>query len=207
MPRRGIRTERLVGTPVPDLMKLPDLENISEFIPVPEEFQSFEKGAPFSTCSMCHGHLLEDGTQYIIEKGYNRGETSFEYALCMECREKLMKGLSVKSLQLIEHYFDERVDLAARRARLIQSDPDDHRPWISQCVLSGTPLRRDSEYQFCGVCDGPHLLFAYLPYAICGEEVHSLCARLSRQTRDRIDQFVEDVLGVPGGSIDIPMVL
>lgn len=188
-------------------MNLPDLHILDDYIPIPEEFHSFETGKPFESCFSCQRPLLKDGTQYLIEKAFNRRETIFEYALCLDCRREWSTELSRQSLKLIEHYFDERVDLVTRRKRLLKSHPRDHRPWISTCVLSNEPCTPESEFQIFGIFDGGDLLFTYMPYAVSGKEIEALCQNLSKKTRDRMDAFVDDVLGIPGGHIDLPVLV
>lgn len=188
-------------------MDLPDIPIIDKFKPVPEEFHSFETGEPFERCCICDTFLLDDNTGYLIEKAFNKNETIFEYAMCYPCRDNLCSELSPASLKLIEHYFDERVDMLARRNKLITLPGLDHRPWINHCVLSGKAIQASSEYQIYGQCDGGDLLFTYLPYAICGEEIDSLSKSLSKKTRDRLDEFIDDVLGIPGAHIDIGLLI
>ena len=102
-------------------MDLPELGTIEDYIPVPEPFHSFLEGGPFKSCTVCGLSLLEDGVQYVIEKAYHREEVIFEYAMCMSCRGGLMSELSRKSVQLVDNYFGERVDLVQRRANLLNS--------------------------------------------------------------------------------------
>ncbi len=186
-------------------MDLPELDIGHDYIPAPAEYHSFELDGPFEKCAVCSCDLRQDGTQHVIEKAFNKGETIFEYAMCMQCRMNLNCELSRQSLKLVEHYFDERVDLVARRKLLLDAHKHDHHPWLSHCILSGEPLDPDGEYQIYGQFDGPDLLFAYAPYAISGEEIEGILKCLSKKTRDRIDDFVDDVLGIPGGHVDLPV--
>lgn len=188
-------------------MDLPDLEIGDNFIPAPPEYHSFEHDGPFEHCAVCNRDLRDDGTQYLIEKAFRKGETIFEYAMCLPCRMRLNCELSQQSLKLVEHYFDERVDLVARRRRLLDAHGHDHRAWISHCILSGEPILPGEEHQIYGQFDGPDLLFAYSPYAISGREIEGLMQCLSKKTRDRIDSFVDEVLGIPGGHVDLPIFL
>lgn len=188
-------------------MDLPELPPIDKFKPVPSEFHSFELDGVFENCCMCDTYLLEDGVQYIIEKAFSNKETVFEYAMCFKCREKFNEELSSQSLKLIEHYFDERIDFAARRQKLMQLPGVDHQAWVNTCLLSGKTIQPESEYQIYAQCDGPDLLFTYMPYAISGEEIESLSKSISKETRERLDDFIDDVLGVPGAHLDISLLV
>ncbi|WP_193212605.1 hypothetical protein [Luteolibacter marinus] len=185
-------------------MDLPPLDDVP-FVPVPGMLFSDETGAPFEKCCICSGHLLADGTGYLIEKGFHRGETAFEYAICFDCHGRIKSELSQASLKRVEHYFDERVDMVARRRGLIAAAPDDPAPWFSKCLLSGDDL--GDEYQVFAQCDGGDLLFGYLPYAIGGRELENLAQILSKETRERLDDFIDDVLGVPGDGLRLPVMI
>ena len=61
-----------------------------------------------------------------------------------------------------------------------------------------------------GQCDGRHLLFTYLPYMISVEGIDELIPLLSKKTRDRLDDFIEEFLGMPPefrASPDMPPVV
>lgn len=183
-------------------MDLPPLHDI-DWTPVPRIFHSEETGEPFEQCSVCGRRLLEDGTQYLVEKGFRKRETIFEYALCLACCESMREELSEASLKRIDHYFGERVDFAAHRERLMREHRGDWRAWLDRCLLGGGEL--GEEYQIYGHCDGGDLLFAYAPYAISGAELENLGQVLSRETRERLDDFIDDVLGIPGDGLKLPL--
>jgi len=178
-------------------VNLPDLGTIYDYIPMPSCFHSFLEEGPFESCTVCKAPLIEDGTHYIIEKGYHREEVIFEYAICMSCRGALMNELSAKSVRLINDYFDERVDLVERRKQLLETCENRVKPWIDTCVLTGRTLTTSDTYQVCGQCDGSDLLFTYLPYAISEKALEDMLPRLSRKTRERLDNFTSDFLGLP----------
>jgi hypothetical protein len=185
-------------------MELPPLGPVP-YIPIPEIFHSAETGEPFSKCISCACDLSEDGTAYLIEKGFVKGETAFEYAMCFLCHQGLAAELSEASKKRIQHYFEERIDLMRRHKEIVEKDPEQWRDLISRCVLSNKPL--GDEFQIYGQCDGGDLMLAYLPYAICGDELENIAQILSKETKGRIDEFIDDFLGVPGSGLRIPLPL
>lgn len=185
-------------------MDLPPLGPVP-FVPIPKVFHSAETDMPFEKCISCDLELGDDGTEYLIEKGFVKGETAFEYAMCHACHQKISTELSPASMKRIAHYFGERIDLVKRRQAILERDPENWEDWISDCLLSGKPL--GDEYQIYGQCDGGDLVLAYLPYAICGEELENIAQILSKETRGRIDEFVDDFLGVPGSGLRVPLPL
>ena len=164
-------------------MDAPDLGPIDEYIPIPKEFWSFAEDRPFEHCMVCNKPLLEDGRLYLIEKAYKKSEVVFEYAQ--------------QSLRLIDHYFDEHVDLVKRRKGLIESYDEEISPWLSHCLITGKPASECEEYQIMTLCDGEDLLFTYIPCLISGKAMETIQGILSKKTRDRLDGFVEEFLGLP----------
>lgn len=188
-------------------MDLPDIGPIEEHIPVPHEFHSFESGEPFKTCMVCQKNLLEDGQIYFIEKAFQKQEVLFEYAICMECREEMQQDISEESMRKIQQYFQKHIDLVGRRKDLLNKHQLDHRPWLDRCLITGKRRQEAEQYQILTLCDGKDMLFSYLPYMISGEAMRTLTKLLSKTTRDRLDDFVDEYLGLPPEVKDLDLVL
>lgn len=186
-PLRGINT----------LMEAPDLGPIEEYVPIPKTFWSFASEAPFERCTVCEKRLLEDGTLYLIEKAFSRSEVVFEYAICVPCHLGLRDELSRQSLRLIDHYFDEHVNLSERRERLLETYSGDVDPWLDSCLITGKPATELNEYQIMTLCDGSDMLFTYIPCLISGEAMEGIQNILSKKTRETLDSFVDEFLGIP----------
>ena len=175
------------------------------FEPVPEIFRSTETGEAFDRCAVCDRYLLDDGTTYVIEKafrsyqGFDARETVFEYALCTDCRDDLTAELSAESLQRIQDYFRSRVDVVARRQRLVDDDPTSVHlePWISHCMVSGQSIGEMTEFQVYCECDGPHMLYGYSPFLLGGQTMDEIADLLSNKTLDELNGFADDILGLP----------
>lgn len=182
-------------------------EIINEFIPIPKEFHSFLTDEPFENCSVCDRYLLDDGVVYFIEKAIDKSEIAFEYAMCLPCQMGLETELSEGSIKMIRHYLDEHIE-PTRKSRLIEEFGLDHHPWIAGCVICDASWNAAAWKQLVGICDGPDLLFTeWAPLVICGNEAENLYKLLSKKTRDRLDDFVDEVLGNPAGSLDMPPLL
>ncbi len=187
-------------------MEHEDAELEGGYMPIPEHFWSFETGRPFTTCLICTKDLTADGTQYLVEKAISRGEVVFEYALCMDCRAKLECELSRQSLKLIGNYFGEHVDVIGRARGLLSGMKGDFKPWLSNCLVKGTPIEEATEYQIFGHCDGTDMLFSIFPYAISGEAIEDIVKLLSPQTKGFLDDFTGKYFGVPDGA-NLPTIL
>ena len=107
-------------------MDLPDLQINNEWIEIPKEFCSDLTSAPMERCISCDKYLLEQGTQYLIEKAFKRYQdteivnTIFEYAICYPCAQEMQSAMSADSMQKIGEYFAKNtVDLSVRRERIL----------------------------------------------------------------------------------------
>jgi hypothetical protein len=184
-------------------MQLPVLGLLKEYIPVPKTFHSFATGKPFDRCVVCDKHLLENGTQYVIEKaikkypGFRVQDVVYEYAMCISCCMRMRETLSGESLVVIDRYFESRVNLVERRRRLLQSAGLNVDGWLAQCLLTGTPQEDLAEYQVYAHCDGPDLLFSYLPYLISARALSDLSDLISAETKDILDDFIDEHFGLP----------
>jgi hypothetical protein len=183
-------------------MKLPNLTILREFVDIPKVFHSSETDKPFSHCVSCERFLLADNEQYVIEKAiknyqkFNTSDTIFEYAMCMECYERIQKSLSDTSKQNIENYFNQNVDLVSRRDALVREGDLRAENWISSCVVKGTPVRDLNEYQVVCQCVGDKMLFTYLPFMIGGDAMDEVVQLLSNKTIGEIDGLYGDFFGL-----------
>ncbi len=186
-----------------------EVRPVYEYIPVPKLLHSEETDAPFDRCLKCGGYLLIDGEQYVIEKAFRNHPASglrttiFEYAMCVPCMGEVQASFSEESAARINAYFGRNVDLEARRDRLMIESGMEPEPWFSACVVKGTPLDRETEFQVCAQCDGGDMLFTGLPFGIGGTAMEELAALLSKQTRGEIDGFMEEFFGPPGAWRDL----
>lgn len=167
-------------------------------VPIPQEFWSFADGQPFRTCVVCGESLLADGGRfYLIEKAHSKGEVVFEYAICLSCQQHLEAELSQQSLKLIAHYFDEHVDWSQLRGlrELSSSGKGAALSGLSRCLITGKQASECKGYHILTACFGENLLES--PCLIGDEAVESIQKLVSRKTRDQLDGFVEEFLGLP----------
>lgn len=175
---------------------------IKEYIEVPPELHSYEMEGKFDHCMVCDKYLLEDGTQYLVEKaikkytGTKAFDVVFEYAICMDCAMRMHKSMSEITLIRLSEYFG-KIDFAQRRQLLIDKHGLDSKPWMSHCIIKGTPVEELSEYQICGLCDGSDLLLAHMPYLISGEALDEISELISAKTREELDDFIDQHFGLP----------
>lgn len=164
--------------------------------PVPEKFWSFETSGLFRTCSLCGSPLTDEGKQYVIEKAYKKNEVIFEYAMCFPCREQVMSDLSVLSLKRIANYFDEHVDLQARRKQLEGQDKSNLDAWLSHCLIKGTPITQSPEHHICGHFMDLNMLQDVLPYALSHEAMEDIVMLFSNETLGIMEDLSGKLFGL-----------
>lgn len=184
-------------------METPEPNKTPATVPLPEAFYSFATGRPFTHCATCNTYLQTPGTQYMIEKAIIRypntqvTDVAFEYAMCLPCSEKMRQSLSPESVARLEDYFREHADLAGRQELLARPGPAEPQDWINTCLLRKTPLQAETEYQLIAHCDGPNLVMGLAPYMISGKAADELAGLLSAQTKEVLDDFVDEHFGLP----------
>ncbi len=189
----------------PDMFDSPEM-----YVPIPKIFHSVYEDGPFSRCIVCSRSLLDETCEYMIEKVFRGTEVIVEHATCQACAEQLSSELSAESTARIERYLAERVDWAGRLRRLAELPDetlagDDIEPWIDRCLVSGEPRAGLHSYQICAKCRGPRLERTLLPFMVGGPATHEVGKLLSKKTRDRLDDFVGDYLGMDPTLVDAPI--
>lgn len=169
-------------------------------IAIPPVFQADATGEPFKNCVMCARNLLEPGVRYMIEKAFrcdrknNTTDTLLEYAICNSCRAKITASLSKESMQRMEDYFFRNLQTVFRNLFLKGTDVNE---WIATCAVKGKPLKDCAEYQICCECEGDSMVLSHLPLMLCDEALEEMQGLLSAQTKEELDRFRDEFLGIP----------
>jgi hypothetical protein len=174
------------------------------WVPIPETFQSLQYDGLFTKCIECERELLDGSCLYWIERVFRGTEPIFEMAMCMTCREKIAEELSEDSRMRINAYVEERLDVEMRHTETQQWPDDQLDLWLERCALTKRPLAECRTYQIAGACVGPLLSIDMLPIMIsdqAGEEMQKL---MSKKTRDRLGDMVNDYFGMPPEFADEP---
>lgn len=168
----------------------------NQFIPIPEELWSFEKGEPMQRCFLCDCDLFEPGTNYLIEKAFKAEEVLFEYAMCFGCREKLQGELSQQSLKLINNYFEEHVELEKRWMDFLEAYGTDYPRWVERCMVKDKPRFECSEFQVYAWCVDESLVFTGFPYMLSSDCIDDILELLSEESLGVINDFSEKIFGI-----------
>ncbi len=159
---------------------------------IPKEFYSFESNKPFENCIECERYLLEEGTEYIIEKalksyeGFSAKDTVFDYAICMDCADSMRKKISKESWESMMKYFQENMDMQSR-LEMQHNLPSEN---LKSCMVKKTNIDDCREYQIYAHCRGSKLNMDNPPYMISGEVMDELLHLLSEKTIDEMNGFM-----------------
>ena len=174
-----------------------------EDLKIPKLFYSDASGQPFDKCIDCNKNLLKGSQEYIIEKAfkkyvdYNASDTIFEYALCLNCAEKLFMSYSESSRKAIENYFEDHVNIESQLSKLAGNDDFVLESHINKCMIKGLAIEDLQEYQMVSFCRGDRLSLIRPPYMISGEAADEVMQLLSNATIDILNRFTDEFLGLP----------
>ncbi len=172
------------------------------FIPIPEILYSDLTGKPMTNCVSCDRNLLNSSEPYIIEKAfrhyseYGINNTIFEYIMCMPCAQNVHESMSVESRKKIEEYF-AHIDLPRRSQELWEEFGNDFDSWVKKCLVNGSDINQQDEYQLCAQCVGDKVVFSLLPYMLSFDASDEIASLLSAKTLEEYDRFIDDNFGLP----------
>ena len=174
-----------------------DIYSIKSKIDIPETFKTFVSEEYFQNCISCNKYLLKGKTQYVIEKAIKGNNVEFEYAMCLDCAEKMRENLSDLSLERIGKFFEEHVDLFDKRNYLLEQKHTTIDDYLSTCLINGSSITSLNEYQIFAYCEGDKILLSYFPYMISHEAIEEMQELLSPQTKDELDDFTKKHFDLP----------
>jgi hypothetical protein len=88
--------------------------------------------------------------------------------MCLDCQIRLRETLSWKSKLRIDNYIQQQVDFEKRRLSLLDRNAAEPGPWLSKCIINGSDVSEQTEYQIYCQCDGKRTIYAYMPFMISG---------------------------------------
>ena len=177
-------------------------------IPIPPIFHQLHDG-PFQRCMICDGELIEADRRYVVERIFRDSEPILEYALCLDCHGQLAEEISEESMQRLQQYFEENLDLERLLRRSLElAGADEIDPWLDECLLTGQAASECRERQVFAHCQGDQLLLGapnfLSPMMLSGSAVEAISDQLSETTRGWMDDFVGEHFGMSPDLIDAP---
>lgn len=180
-------------------------EEVEDFkwMDIPDVFKSDLTEHYFQHCTVCNTSLLRPPKGYVVEKAFkhhakfNITDTVFEYAVCMECYQKIHKQFSKSSKQRIEAYFKQNTDLVNRKEQNFMEGKLGLENWLGSCAVKGTNKEELGEYQIAAHFVGDQMMLNEFPILLGGAAIDEVQELLSPETRGEIDDFTDQFLGLP----------
>ena len=179
----------------------------NNLVKIPSVFYSTDSEAPFEYCMSCNCSLLDEETEYVIEKAikqykdFKATDTIFEYAVCMKCHSEFLKSYSDTSLDNIQNYFMNNIRYDPKREdikkRMNEEGHFQIQDWVSHCLIKGTPVKDLTEYQMGCHCIGNKMFVSGMPFIMGSEALDEISQLLSNKTIDQMNGFVDEFLGLP----------
>jgi hypothetical protein len=166
-------------------------------IEIPKVFKTFISEEYFRNCIICDKYLLNNETEYVIEKVISSGYVELEYSMCLDCVEKMRQKMSKESMERINRYFEENFNFYARRYNLLVSQSSNINDYISSCLFKDKPVHELEEYQLLGYCRGDKMLLSVFPYVVSKDAIEEVQELLSVKTREELDDFTDRYFGLP----------
>lgn len=174
------------------------------WIPIPSQFHSLYHDGLFTQCVDCERDLLDGTCVYWIERIFRGPEPICEMAICTACRERLAGELSRESMMRITAFVEERFDYQMRYEEAQKWPSDEIERWLDHCVITKLPSQECPDYQIAGLCCGDSMSIDLLPFMLSNQAVEAIQKLMSRTTRDRLGDMMQDFFGMPSEFADDP---
>ncbi len=159
-----------------------------------KKFYSDKAGSIFKTCVFCNDNVLEYEQGYLIEKAYkynpktNKFEIIFEYALCIECMQRLSSEMSEESIKNIAKYFNKNKNEEYFSGLNVNER-------LATCMISQKKLKTQKEFQIAGYFLKDKMIVSNdFPFAIGYEAIEEIQELISEKTRNFFEKFNDIVL-------------
>ncbi len=167
---------------------------------IPWQFYSDEEDKLFDHCQVCGKYLLDEGTDYVVEKairsyeGHDFYSTAYEYAICLDCHQDIQKGMSEESMNNLQKYYNE---IMAKKEQPLAIDLHhfDLNEWLSKCFFTGKRVDEMKEYQLVAQFSGKQMMLNMPPLVIGETVIEEMAGLLSDKTIDEMNDFRDRFLG------------
>ncbi|MEM8735895.1 MAG: hypothetical protein AAGG44_16825 [Planctomycetota bacterium] len=174
------------------------------WVPIPKQFHSLYHEGPFTRCIDCGRDLMDPECTYCIERVFRGTEPICEMAICLDCRAKISEELSKDSMMRIQAYVEERLDFELRYEATTEWEGSQIERWIDHCALLKIPVSECRGYQIAALCKGNMMSIDMLPMMISGTATEEMQRLMSKKTRERLGDMVQDFFGQPSEFADGP---
>ena len=164
-------------------------------------FNSHETGTAFTHCCDCNCELT-DASFHIVNQSYSGSECIFEFAMCYSCREKLNAQLSEESRVAVFDFMHDNTDMEKREKSL--GNNSETEAYIEHCVTCNKPRKEAAGYTLGAMFVDQTILKGQFPILICDTCELELSEKISDETRDVWDKFIEENFPCPPSDAKLP---
>ncbi len=173
-----------------------------EFVEIPKIFRPSDGREYFEKCLVCGADLLSGDRYYFIEKAVRRyanfsaTDAIFEYAICETCAEKAREEFSLESKENLRIFFEKNLAFDSL-VDFSSGKPLDIETRLARCMITRRPIADSDEYAIAALCKGRRAAISLFPYAVSEKALEAINEELSNKTRDFLEGFKNNYLGVP----------
>ncbi|MFO7657071.1 MAG: hypothetical protein R6W78_08390 [Bacteroidales bacterium] len=172
-------------------------DNNLNAIEIPKVFKTFISEENFTNCIICNRYLLDESTEYVVEKVFKDRYVEVEYAMCMNCMMKMRESMSQESLERIGNFFEKNFDFMAKRFPMLAAGNNRVEDYISRCIFRDKSIDDSGEYQIMGHFRGNKMILSAFPYMVCKDVIEEVQELLSAKTKEELDDFTNRYFGLP----------
>jgi hypothetical protein len=176
----------------------------SQFMPIPEDFYSFDTNKPFEACLVCKADLLGGQVDYFIEKaiknypGHDVSDVVYEYAICSHCAQDMNEKMSAASMRNLQAYFSGNETFMAKINHYNNNWQElEGSPLSETCAMTGVHKAELEEYMIYGHFKGGQMIKSTMPFLLSGKVMDDVADLLSEETIDELDDFMGEYFGGP----------
>lgn len=164
-------------------------------------FYSYETGKPFTHCCDC-ACKLNDADMHIINQSFVGDECVFEFAMCLDCRERLNDQFSEESKVSMFDFMHDHADMEARQQALGQDSATE--AYIENCLTCGKARDSAKTFTLGAMFSRNTLIKGPFPLLICDDCENKLAETISDETRNFWEDYVTEHFPGPPSEVDIP---
>ncbi len=165
------------------------------------QFNSYETHRPFTHCCDC-GCKLNDADMHIINQSFVGEECVFEFAMCLDCREKINDQFSEESKVSMFDFMHDNADMESRQETLGHDSPAE--AYIENCITCGKARPEAKSYTLGAMFSRSDLIKGPFPLLICDDCETRMAEAISEETRNFWEDYVAEHFPGPPSEVDIP---
>lgn len=139
---------------------------------------------------------------HVVNQSYVGDECVFEFALCVDCREKMHEQLSEESKVAMFDFMHDHFDIDTREEQL--GSHSEVEAYLAECISCHQPRETTQAYTLGAMFSGKHLIKGPFPMLMCSTCEETLADTLSDETRKVWDRFIADHFPGPPSEVDLP---